>query len=196
MLRAADWTSAAFCDMRWIVRIDEHRNKASVWTISHRSPNFFGINTEVAVDSGRDVATPPIEGLQPDLIVTGSSLVLNRIGIVALAVFAAKAPTSPPPARITRAPPPNKLAADAGKRSYSPRAQRYSIVTFPFRRRTRHHSGHVETPSIMCPKGSGDEGSINPTTGIGPCCAAAATGHAATPPSSVINSRRFTCSPP
>src|SRR5262249_39310648 len=35
----------------------------------------------------------------------------------------------------------------------------------------------------------------NPTTGIVPCCAPAASGHAAATPTSVMNSRRFTRSP-
>ena len=35
----------------------------------------------------------------------------------------------------------------------------------------------------------------NPTTGIAACCARAASGHAAAPPRSVMNSRRLTRSP-
>ena len=35
----------------------------------------------------------------------------------------------------------------------------------------------------------------NPTTGIAACCAHAASGHAAAPPSSVMNSRRLICAP-
>jgi hypothetical protein len=35
----------------------------------------------------------------------------------------------------------------------------------------------------------------NPITGIAGCCALAASGHAAAPPSSVMNARRFTRSP-
>jgi hypothetical protein len=37
----------------------------------------------------------------------------------------------------------------------------------------------------------GDLAWRNPITGIGGCCARAASGHAAAPPSSVMNSRRF-----
>src|SRR5262245_16562770 len=36
---------------------------------------------------------------------------------------------------------------------------------------------------------------MNPTTGIAGCCARAASGHAVAPPSSVMNSRRFTMAP-
>ena len=42
---------------------------------------------------------------------------------------------------------------------------------------------------------SGDEMPRNPITGIAGCCARAASGHAAEPPSSEINSRRLTVSP-
>src|SRR5262245_60524801 len=35
----------------------------------------------------------------------------------------------------------------------------------------------------------------NPTTGIVPCCAPAASGHAAAPPTSVMNSRRLIVAP-
>jgi len=38
---------------------------------------------------------------------------------------------------------------------------------------------------------SGDVGVRNPITGIADCCARAASGHAAAPPSSVMNSRRL-----
>jgi integrase len=37
---------------------------------------------------------------------------------------------------------------------------------------------------------SGDVGSRNPTTGTAPCCARAASGHAAAPPTSIMKSRR------
>ena len=42
--------------------------------------------------------------------------------------------------------------------------------------------------------GSGDPALRNPITGIAGCCARAASGHAAAPPSSVMNSRRLTLS--
>jgi hypothetical protein len=42
---------------------------------------------------------------------------------------------------------------------------------------------------------SGDAPLRNPITGIAGCCARAASGHAAAPPSSVMNSRRLTRSP-
>ena len=44
---------------------------------------------------------------------------------------------------------------------------------------------------------SGDRFSRNPTTGIAPCCARAASGHAAAaPPSTVMNSRRLRAGSP
>jgi hypothetical protein len=46
-----------------------------------------------------------------------------------------------------------------------------------------------------CQASTGDVLRRNPTTGIAACCARAASGHAAAPPSSVMNSRRFTRSP-
>ena len=51
----------------------------------------------------------------------------------------------------------------------------------------RAHSG----PRVR----SGDAPLRNPITGIAGCCARAASGHAAAPPSSVMNSRRFIRSP-
>src|SRR5262244_1370819 len=42
---------------------------------------------------------------------------------------------------------------------------------------------------------SGDLGSRSPITGIAACCARAASGHAAVPPTSVMNSRRLIVAP-
>ena len=70
-------------------------------TISHSKPNFFASKTDVAVI--RPVTLPPGRlklATRPDL--TGSLLVMIRMGIVEVAAFAANAPASPPPARITR----------------------------------------------------------------------------------------------
>jgi hypothetical protein len=69
-------------------------------TISHNKPNFFVSKMDVAVI--KPVTLPP--GLlklatKPDL--TGSLLRTIRIGIVEVADFAASAPTSPPPAKLS-----------------------------------------------------------------------------------------------
>jgi hypothetical protein len=70
-------------------------------TISHSKPNFFASRTDVAVI--RPVTLPPGRlklAIRPAL--TGSLLVMIRMGIVEFAPFTANALTSPPPARITR----------------------------------------------------------------------------------------------
>src|SRR5262249_42723876 len=97
--------------------------------ISHNSPNFFASRIDVAVI--RPVTLPPGRlklATRPDL--TGSLLVMIKIGIVDVALLAASAPISPPPARITWARRCTRLEAKAGSWAYSPRAHRYSIATF------------------------------------------------------------------
>src|SRR5262245_48514601 len=98
-------------------------------TISHKSPNFFASRIDVAVI--RPVTLPPGRlklATRPDF--TGSLLVMIRIGIVDVVLLAANAPISPPPARITWARRCTRSAAKVGSWRYSPRAHRYSIVTF------------------------------------------------------------------
>src|SRR5262249_12735364 len=45
--------------------------------------------------------------------------------------------------------------------------------------------------ATRCAHSASDPGLRNPTTGIAACCARAASGHAAAPPMSVMNSRRL-----
>src|SRR5262249_38281098 len=59
-------------------------------------------------------------------------------------------------------------------------------------------SGKDDYEKLSLPTGSaypsGDAPLRNPITGIADCCARAASGHAVAPPSSTMNSRRFTAS--
>src|SRR5262249_36334651 len=59
-------------------------------------------------------------------------------------------------------------------------------------------AGFVRPLRNAAARGASDDPALtNPTTGIVDCCARAATGHAAAaPPSSVMNSRRFTPTSP
>jgi hypothetical protein len=82
-------------------------------------------------------------------------------------------------------------AAISAKRSLRPSAQRYSIAIVrpsiqprSWSRRANAAARSLSAKGVLSPK--------NPTIGRFPgCCARAASGHAAAPPSSVMNSRRF-----
>ena len=82
-------------------------------------------------------------------------------------------------------------AAISAKRSLRPSAQRYSIAIVrpsiqprSWSRRTNAATRSLSPTGVLSPK--------NPTIGRFPgCCACAASGQAAAPPSSVMNSRRF-----
>jgi hypothetical protein len=124
---------------------------------------------------------------------TGSALNVATTGIVVVAALAANAAGSPPVAASTVTGRPASSAASAGSRSYCPFAQRYSIVTFRPSAYPVSASPRLNA-AVKCALASGDLVLRNPITGIAACCARAATGHAAaTPPSSVMNSRRFMC---
>jgi hypothetical protein len=64
-----------------------------------------------------------------------------------------------------------------------------NVLTPSIRRRHHGHVGRGGRTDV-----SADPSRTNPTTGIG-CCARATTGHVAAPPTSDMNSRRFTRSP-
>ena len=81
-------------------------------------------------------------------------------------------------------------AAKAGRRSCRSSAQRYSSATsfptaWPLSARPRSNVARRNWSA------SREPGLSQPITGISACCARAATGHAAAPPSSVMNERRF-----
>ena len=62
--------------------------------------------------------------------------------------------------------------------------------------RLRHKQSAHHVHQLFGIKNCRIAGMANPITGIAGCCATAASGHAAAePPSSVMNSRRFMCSP-
>jgi hypothetical protein len=106
--------------------------------------------------------------------------------------LAANAAGEPPVAAITATFLRTRSAASAGSRSNRPSAQRYSTVTFSPsakpasfrpRRNARRRSAFV----------SGEVVWRKPITGIAACCARAASGHAAVPPTNEMKSRRFMC---
>jgi hypothetical protein len=96
---------------------------------------------------------------------TGSVPKLKMIGMTALAALAASGEGSPPTALITATLRLTKSAARAGKRPYSPRAQRNSIATFwpstkaPSLRARRY-------ASTRCADSSGARALRNPITGL------------------------------
>ncbi len=83
----------------------------------------FSMLTPVRLPPGRlRLATSPVP--------TGSTPLLNTIGIVAVAALAARGETLPPVAAITATWRRTSSAARAGNRSYLSSAQRYSMSTF------------------------------------------------------------------
>src|SRR5215467_3591193 len=141
----------------------------------------------VALLSGRErLATRPS--------LTGSSPTPNTIGIVVVAAFAASAAGVLAEVTITLTRRRIRSSTSSGNRWYWPSAQRYSIDTFwpstkPDSLRPRRNAVNQWgcSPANVTLR--------NPITGIAACCARAASGHAAAaPPTSVMNSRRFTAS--
>jgi hypothetical protein len=119
---------------------------------------------------------------------TGSPPVEKTIGMVEVAAFAASR-AGVVVATITVTNWRTRSAASAGNRSYSPRAQRYSIATFRLSTKPASSSPwrNARKRSANSP---GDSPLRNPITGIFRCCARAASGHAAVePPSRARNSR-------
>jgi len=121
---------------------------------------------------------------------TGSLLTTKTIGIVPVEAFAASTTSPPSMATMTRTLWRSNSAASAGSRSRWPSAQRYSIAkvspsTWPASFSPWRSARSVST------FGSGVVNPRNPTTGSADCCARAASGHAAAPLSSVMNSRRL-----
>src|SRR5262245_15995028 len=119
----------------------------------------------------------------------------NTIGIIEVACFAATADASPPVATSTFTRRCTNSAASAGSRPYSPRAQRYSMVTFwPSKKPASPRP--LRNACNTGPVSSGERALINPITGLAACCARTENGHAtAVQPKSVTNSRRLIASP-
>jgi hypothetical protein len=121
---------------------------------------------------------------------TGSTPITKAIGIVAVAALAASAAATPPGVTMTLAARLTRSTASSGSPALSPCPQRYSIAML--RPSTKPASASpLREPVTYFVFASGDPGWSNPIAGIAACCARATTGHAAAPPRSVMNSRRF-----
>jgi hypothetical protein len=142
------------------------------------TPNVF---TPVALPPGRfRLATKPCA--------TGS-LMAKTIGIVVVASFAASAAAVLTGVAIKETRRRTRSAISAGRSSYRPSSQLYSILTF-------WPSAYPACPSpfrnaaLFPADASADAPVTKPITGIAGCCACAAAGHRAAPPTKVMNSRR------
>ncbi len=118
---------------------------------------------------------------------TGSLPVAKTIGTVAVAALAASAEVWFP--TITATGRRINSAVSAGNRSGRLSAERNSIATLwpstkPVSLRPRRNA------ATMCAASTSGELRMKPITGIAPCWARAASGHAATAPRSGMNSRR------
>src|SRR5262249_17716360 len=125
---------------------------------------------------------------------TGSPPMMNAIGIVEVSALASSAADSPPVVTRTLTGLRTRSEASPASRSRSPSPQRYSIVAFwpstkPASRRPRRNA------STRCQVSSGDLALRYPITGVGGCCARAASGHTAAPATRVMNSRRLIVAP-
>jgi len=112
----------------------------------------------------------------------------KTIGMTDVASFAATT-VAVPDVAITSTLSRTSSAASSAARSLRPSAQRYSIATVrpsiqpSSRSRCTKAAVHwLWTEGVVAPK--------KPTIGNFACCALAASGHAAAPPTSVMNSRR------
>ena len=143
----------------------------------------------------RPVILPPGRArLTTKPLPSGSSAKAKTIGMTDVACFAAR--TAAPPVTMTSTLSRTNSAAMSAKRSLRPSPQRYSIATVrpsiqpSSRSRCTKAAVHwFWAEGVVVPK--------NPIVGSLPaCCARAASGQeAATPPSSVMNSRRLIQSP-
>ena len=119
----------------------------------------------------------------------------NTIGIVEVACFAAIAEELPPVATSTFTRRCTRSAANAGSRSYSPRAQRYSMTTL-WPSKKPNSPRPFRNACNTGPVSSGERALMNPISGFADCCARTENGQAAVaPPSNLMNSRRLTRSP-
>ena len=140
------------------------------------------IDSPVTLPPGRArLATMPLP--------TGSPAIANTIGIVEVACIAAVAalPTEKMTSTLSR----TNSAANSANRSLRPSAQRYSIATVrpsiqpSSRSRCTKAAVHwLQFEGVLAPR--------NPMVSSLPgCCARAASGHAAAPPTRVMKSRRL-----
>src|SRR5262245_47547258 len=121
---------------------------------------------------------------------TGSPAVKKTIGIVFVAAFAARA-EGVVGATITATWRRTSSTADAGNLLFRPSAQRYAIATFwpALHPVAFNPTRYARSRTAYA---SGESLRMNPTVGIfAGCCARAASGHTAAPPSIVMNSRRL-----
>jgi hypothetical protein len=123
---------------------------------------------------------------------TGSFATANTIGMTDVACFAAR--SAVPDVTITSTFSRTNSAAISAKRSSRPSAQRYStaMVRPSIQPRSRNRCTKAATHWLQA------EGVVvprNPITGIADFCARAAGGHAAAPPSRVMNVRLLIRSP-
>src|SRR5262249_41349306 len=118
----------------------------------------------------------------------------NTIGIVEVACFAATAEGGPPVATSTFTRRCTNSAANAGSRSYSPRAQRYSMVTFwPSKKPASPRP--LRNACNTGPVSSGERALKNPISGFDDCARAENGQAAVAPPSNLMNSRRLIATP-
>ena len=134
-----------------------------------------------------DIAARPVEaGDEAELDrVVADRKTIGMVVVAALAASAARVPSRrsrPPVGGRVRPPAP---AADR----IDPSAQRYSIATL-LALDVAGFAQALRNAATSCAYAAGDALLRNPITGIAGCCARAASGHAAAPPSSVMNSRR------
>src|SRR5262249_533755 len=162
-------------------------------TSSRKSESRFA--TTSAAKKLTPVALPPgraSEATRPSL--TGSSATPKTIGIVCVAALAAIAVAEPPGTAITFTWRRARSAAISASRSNRPSESRNSHTTFwPWTRPLsasprRNASRNGVADSCDC-------GVSSPITGVAGCCARAASGHVAAPPSSVMKSRLLIQSP-
>ena len=129
---------------------------------------------------------------------TGSATFTSTIGTLRVARCNSPA-VEVPLARITSGASATNSAANRRMRSASPAPRRYSIRTLrpsiqpnwcsPCSNAARRARTSVSSASVADPMSTPMRRTPSP------CCARAASGHAAAPPSSVMNSRRLTRSP-
>jgi len=119
----------------------------------------------------------------------GSPITADTIGITAVACFAARVAGVPWVTMTSTFRRRNSAAISAGP-SLRPAAQRYSMTMVrpsiqpsACSRCTKAATHSFAAEAVIAPR--------NPITGIVGCCARASSGHAAAPPSTVMNSRRL-----
>src|SRR6516162_348105 len=130
------------------------------------------------------------------LVATGSPTVAKTIGIVRVSRWRATVATSPPARMMSGCRPTNSRASAPIRLASSPN-QRRSIRTLRPSVQPKPESACVNTERCKVPLGSFSSNPLSTPmrrTRL-PCCARTASGHAAAPPRSVMNSRRFIRSP-